>query len=153
MNYTDLLNQNNFVGFLKTIASVDKNPTIVASAKQILFEIQGNNNIANYAYYNELYKKYKFQLKVVNINNGLSVVLYSWIGDNIKHVGAIYRGQNPYMVNVITPKPSPKPSPPTPSPVVILDYITDDNYSYIVSDTGEYLFVTNQLNVNPPDPT
>ena len=149
MNYTNLLNQNNFVGFLKTIASVDKNPTIVASAKQILFEIQGNNNIANYAYYNELYKKYKFKLKVVNANNGLSVVLYSWIGDNIKHVGAIYRGQNPYMVNVITPKPSNRPTP----TVVILDYITDDINNYIVSDTGEYLFVTNQLNVNPPDPT
>ena len=149
MNYTNLLNQNNFVGFLKTIASVDKNPTIVASAKQILFEIQGNNNIANYAYYNELYKKYKFQLKVVNANNGLSVILYSWIGDNIKHVGAIYRGQNPYMVNVITPKPSNRPTP----TVVILDYITDDINNYIVSDTGEYLFVTNQLNVNPPDPT
>ena len=149
MNYTDLLNQNNFVGFLKTIASVDKNPTIVASAKQILFEIQGNNNIANYPYYNELYKKYKFQLKVVNINNGLSVVLYSWIGDNIKHVGAIYRGQNPYMVNVITPKPSNRPTP----TVVILDYIMDDINNYIVSDTGEYLFVTNQLNVNPPDPS
>jgi len=149
MNYTNLLNQNNFVGFLKTIASVDKNPTIVASAKQILFEIQGNNNIANYAYYNELYKKYKFKLKVVNANNGLSVILYSWIGDNIKHVGAIYRGQNPYMVNVITPKPSNRPTP----TVVILDYITDDINNYIVSDTGEYLFVTNQLNVNPPDPT
>jgi len=149
MNYTDLLNQNNFVGFLKTIASVDKNPTIVASAKQILFEIQGNNNIANYPYYNELYKKYKFQLKVVNANNGLSVILYSWIGDNIKHVGAIYRGQNPYTVNVVTYPPSNRPTP----PVVILDYITDDNYSYIVSDTGEYLFVTNQLNVNPPDPS
>ena len=149
MNYTDLLNQNNFVGFLKTIASVDKNPTIVASAKQILFEIQGNNNIANYPYYNELYKKYKFQLKVVNANNGLSVILYSWIGDNIKHVGAIYRGQNPYMVNVITPKPSNRPTP----TVVILDYITDDINNYIVSDTGEYLFVTNQLNVNPPDPS
>ena len=149
MNYTNLLNQNNFVGFLKTIASVDKNPTIVASAKQILFEIQGNNNIANYPYYNELYKKYKFQLKVVNANNGLSVILYSWIGDNIKHVGAIYRGQNPYMVNVITPKPSNRPTP----TVVILDYITDDINNYIVSDTGEYLFVTNQLNVNPPDPT
>ena len=148
-NYTNLLNQNNFVGFLKTIASVDKNPTIVASAKQILFEIQGNNNIANYAYYNELYKKYKFKLKVVNANNGLSVILYSWIGDNIKHVGAIYRGQNPYMVNVITPKPSNRPTP----TVVILDYITDDINNYIVSDTGEYLFVTNQLNVNPPDPT
>ena len=149
MNYTNLLNQNNFVGFLKTIASVDKNPTIVASAKQILFEIQGNNNIANYAYYNELYKKYKFKLKVVNANNGLSVILYSWIGDNIKHVGAIYRGQNPYMVNVITPKPSNRPTP----TVVILDYITDDINNYIVSDTGEYLFVTNQLNVNPPDPS
>ena len=149
MNYTNLLNQNNLVGFLKTIASVDKNPTIVASAKQILFEIQGNNNIANYAYYNELYKKYKFKLKVVNANNGLSVILYSWIGDNIKHVGAIYRGQNPYMVNVITPKPSNRPTP----TVVILDYITDDINNYIVSDTGEYLFVTNQLNVNPPDPT
>ena len=149
MNYTNLLNQNNFVGFLKTIASVDKNPTIVASAKQILFEIQGNNNIANYAYYNELYKKYKFKLKVVNANNGLSVILYSWIGDNIKHVGAIYRGQNPYMVNVITPKTSNRPTP----TVVILDYITDDINNYIVSDTGEYLFVTNQLNVNPPDPT
>ena len=149
MNYTNLLNQNNFVGFLKTIASVDKNPTIVASAKQILFEIQGNNNIANYAYYNELYKKYKFKLKVVNANNGLSVILYSWIGDNIKHVGAIYRGQNPYMVNVITPKPSNRPTP----TVVILDYITDDINNYIVSDTGEYLFVTNQLNVNLPDPT
>ena len=149
MNYTDLLNQNNFVGFLKTIASVDKNPTIVASAKQILFEIQGNNNIANYPYYNELYKKYKFQLKVVNTNGANKVSFYSWIGDNIKHVGAIYRGQNPYTVNVVTYPPSNRPTP----PVVILDYITDDNYSYIVSDTGEYLFVTNQLNVNPPDPT
>jgi hypothetical protein len=151
MNYKDLLNQNNFVGFLKTIASVDKNPTIVASAKQILFEIQGNNNIANYPYYNELYKKYKFQLKVVNTNGGNKVSFYSWIGDNIKYVGTIYRGQNPYTVNVVTYPPSPQPTP-TP-PVVILDYITDDINNYIVSDTGEYLFVTNQLNVNPPDPT
>lgn len=149
MNYTRLLNQDYFVALLRSIINTDTNSVIVASAKQILFEIQGNNNIANYPYYNELYKKYKFQLKVVNTNGANKVSFYSWIGDNIKYVGTIYRGQNPYTVNVVTYPPSNRPTP----PVVILDYITDDNYSYIVSDTGEYLFVTNQLNVNPPDPS
>jgi len=151
MNYTNLLNQNQFVGFLKTIASVDKNSTIVTSAKQILFDIQGNNNIANYPYYNELYKKYKFQLKVVKTNQGLKVALYSWIGDNIKYIGVVYRGENPYVVNTITyPAPPAPPTPPT--PVVIIDYITDDQDNYITTDIGEYLFASNTIDVNPPDP-
>jgi len=151
MNYTNLLNQNNFVGFLKTIASVDKNPTIVTSAKQILFDIQGNNNIANYPYYNELYKKYKFQLKVINTNNGLSVVLYSWIGDNIKSIGTVYRGNNPYVVNTVTyPEPPASPTPPT--PIIIIDYITDDRDNYITTDIGEYLFASNTISANPADP-
>lgn len=151
MNYTSLLNQDYFVAFLKSIISTDTNSTIVTSAKQILFEIQGNNNIANYPYYNQLYKKYKFQLKVVNTNHGNKVSFYSWIGEDIKYIGTIYKGQNPYTVNVVTYPTSPRPTP-TP-PVVILDYITDDINNYIVSDTGEYLFVTNQLNINPPDPS
>jgi hypothetical protein len=151
MNYTNLLNQNRFVSFLKTIASVDKNPTIVTSAKQILFDIQGNNNIANYPYYTELYKKYKFQLKVVKTNQGLKVALYSWIGDNIKYIGTVYRGENPYVVNTITyPEPPAPPAPPT--PVVIIDYITDDQDNYITTDIGEYLFASNTIYVNPPDP-
>ena len=151
MNYTNLLNQNNLVGLLKTIASVDKNPMIVISAKQILFAIQGNNDIANYPYYNELYKKYKFQLKVINANNGLSVVLYSRIGDNIKHIGAVYRGSNPYVVNIVTyPEPPAPPTPPT--PIIIIDYITDDQDNYITTDIGEYLFASNTISANPSDP-
>ncbi len=150
MNYTNLLNQNNFVGFLKTISSVDKNPTIIQSAKQILFEIQGNKNIVNYPYYNELYKKYKFQLKVINTPNGLSVVLYSWIGDNIKSIGTIYRGNNPYVVTIVTYPSPPTPKPPT--PIVIIDYITDDQNNYITTNIGEYLFTSNTINTNPADP-
>ena len=151
MNYTNLLNQNNLVGLLKTIASVDKNPMIVISAKQILFAIQGNNDIANYPYYNELYKKYKFQLKVINTNNGLSVVLYSWIGDNIKSIGRVYRGSNPYVVNIVTyPEPPAPPTPPT--PIIIIDYITDDQDNYITTDIGEYLFASNTISANPADP-
>jgi len=152
MDYVKLLNQKNFLNFLKSIISTETNSTIVTSAKQISFAIQGNNNIASNPYYTELYKKYKFQLKVVRNNSGNAVELYSWIGDNIRYIGGIYKGQNPYTVNVVTYPPSPKPTPTPTPPVVILDYITDDINNYIVSDTGEYLFVTNQFNVNPPDP-
>lgn len=151
MDYNKLLNQTNFVAFLKGIASTETNSAIAMAAKQIAFEMQGNNNIASYPYYTELYKKYKFQLKVVSTSSGNKVSLYSWIGQNIKYIGSIYKGQNPYTVTTVTYPSSPKPTPPT--PVVILDYIKDDNNNYIVSDTGEYLFVTNQLNVNPSDPS
>jgi len=46
MDYTELLIQSNFATFLQGIVDNDTNSTIVAAAKQILFEIKGNNNIA-----------------------------------------------------------------------------------------------------------
>lgn len=150
MDYIKLLNQTNFVAFLKGIASTETNSTIATAAKQIAFEIQGNNNIASYPYYVELYKKYKFQLKVTRTNRGNTVSLYSWIGDNVRYIGGIYSGTNPYVVNTTTYPGRPRTQ--SIEPVVTIDYIIDDNNNYIVSDSGEYIFISNTKNVNPPDP-
>lgn len=117
INYNNLLDQSNFVAFLQSIVQNDSNSTIVASANQILYIIQGNNIIVNFPYYDELYKKYKFRLATVNTNQGFKVALYSWINDNIKIVGVIEPNKVISVGKKPTPNPTPLPSPtPTPTP-------------------------------------
>lgn len=148
MNYKSLLDQQNLISFLKGIVAKDTNSTIITSAKEIIFHLQGNNNIPSKFYYNELYKKYNFQIKIINTNRGYVPQLYSLIGDKIKYIGQIYRDRNPVVTETITKKkvivkPLPEPIP--------NEYLVDDLDIYIVSDDGEYLFIQNNTDY-PPDP-
>lgn len=150
MDYVKLLNQNNFFAFLRSIISSDKNPAINSAAQQILFAMQNGNNIDSNPGYIELYKKYKFQLKVVknNSNNRVALYSYNWIGNEIRYIGAIYSGFNPYTINVYIPPPITH----SIDPDSIVYYIVDEDDNYIVTDLEEYLFISDKLNISPPDP-
>jgi len=87
LDYNQLLDENYLVSFLNGISANDTNPTIKTAAKNLAFIITGNKIIPNYPYYNELYKKYQFKLQNVNTNDGLKIVVYSWVGQNIKFIG------------------------------------------------------------------
>lgn len=118
MDYYSLLNQDNFAKFLQGIIDNDNNPLIVTAAKQILFEVTGNNNISNYPWYNLLYTKYKFNLQIMNTSTGNKLVLYSSLNNKIKYkyIGVIEKTK-PKSIGLFAP-PSPTPTPsvtPTPS--------------------------------------
>jgi len=152
MDYKLLLDQKNLITFLKSIISKENNLTIITSAKEIIFHLQGNNNIPSKFYYNELYKKYKFKLEVVN-SNGLKVQLFSFSGDKIKYIGQTYSGNNPNTQDIITKKPTVSPTPtPTPTPTSNF-YLVDDLDNYLITDNYEYLFIQNDTNGYLPDPS
>jgi len=123
MDYYSLLDQNNFIAFLQSIIDNDPNPTIVTAAKQISFEIQGNKDIAKYYWYNELYNKYKFNLQIINTNEGKKVVLYSSLNQTQKYnyIGVIETPKPKQAEFFVPPTPTPTPSvtcTPTPTPSV-----------------------------------
>lgn len=89
IDFNSLLNKQNFVAWMLSIASDDANPTIRQSAKEIGLEVNGNSIIGPKPYYAALYSKYKFKVAPIQTNDGIKTQLFELVGIKYISVGII----------------------------------------------------------------